>query len=173
MIKKFLYNIRNKYLSVEKARKLGLVIGEDCRFIKVSASTFGSEPYLIEIGNHVTITEGVRFITHDGGVWVLRSSHKNIDFIKPIKVGNNVFIGMNTLILPGVSIGNNTVVGAGTIVTKNLEGNAVYAGVPAKKIKDIDSYENQILKETFDTKGLNKYEKKDYLLRHYQGDTSD
>ena len=57
---------------VKYARSLGVKIGNDVRLISIKSGsgTFGSEPYLVVIGNHVTVTGGVRFVTHDGGVWV-------------------------------------------------------------------------------------------------------
>ena len=56
---------------------------------------------------------------------------------QPIHIGKNVWIGSNATILAGVSIGNGAVIGAGSVVTKDVPENTVYAGVPAKKIKDI------------------------------------
>ncbi|MCA8987873.1 MAG: hypothetical protein KDA78_09550, partial [Planctomycetaceae bacterium] len=86
---------REKY-----ARSLGVRLGKQCRLIGVNSRTFGSEPYLISLGDHVEITDGVRFITHDGAVWVGRDAHPQLDVIKPIQIGNNVFIGMNSILLP-------------------------------------------------------------------------
>lgn len=57
----------------------------------------------------------------------------------PIKIGKNVWLGAGTTVLKGVTIGENTVVGAMSLVTRDLDSNAVYAGVPAKIIKDIES----------------------------------
>ena len=56
-----------------------------------------------------------------------------------MRIGNDVWIGGNVTILPGVTIGNNVVVAAGAVVTKDLEDNALYGGVPARKIKDIEN----------------------------------
>lgn len=73
-------------LSPEKyARYLGVKIGDNCDIQNVS---FGSEPYLIEIGNHVQITSGTKFFTHGAG-WVLRDKYPKIDFFGKIKVGDN------------------------------------------------------------------------------------
>ena len=79
------------------ARSIGVVVGERCRLIDIDSRTFSSEPYLISLGNHVTLTTGVRFITHDGGVWVFRDENPEIDVIAPIKIGNNVFVGNNVI----------------------------------------------------------------------------
>ena len=64
---------------------------------------------MIEIGDNVRITSGVRFVTHDGGVWVLRHKYSelsDIDLFGKIRIGNNVHIGFNAIIMPGVTIGS-------------------------------------------------------------------
>jgi len=63
----------------------------------------------------------------------IRNTKKNI--IKPIKIGNNVLIGVNAFIKEGVTIGNNVIIGANAVVTKDVPSNVIYAGVPAKEIK--------------------------------------
>lgn len=58
---------------------------------------------------------------------------------KPVNIGNDVWIGGNCTILPGVSIGNNVIIAAGSVVTKDIPDNCIVAGIPAKKIRDIGS----------------------------------
>lgn len=129
------------YISpVECARYMGAKIGVNCRILRTSIIT---EPYLVTIGNHVTLT-GVKLITHDGGVWVFRDKHPDIDVFGTIKIGNNVFVGTGTIILPNVIIGDNCVVGAGSIVTKDIPPNSVAVGAPAQVIKSIDEYYDSI-----------------------------
>ena len=106
---------------------------------------WGSESYLIEIGNNVTITQNVVFHTHDGGVYVLREKHPGINIYGKIKIGSNVFIGSNVIILPGVTIEDNVVIGSGSVVTKNVSKNSIVAGVPAKQISTISDYEKKAL----------------------------
>ena len=142
------------------ARALGVSIGSDCRILGMSAGTFGSEPYLVSLGNHVEITSGVRFITHDGGVWTLRDRYPDLDVINPISIGNNVFIGMNAILLPGVEIGDNVVVAAGSVVTSNIEAGTVVGGVPARPISTINEYWERILKKGMMVKGLAPEEKR-------------
>jgi acetyltransferase-like isoleucine patch superfamily enzyme len=142
---------------------IGLNYGERCRFINLKPSTFGSEPYLVTLGSHVTVASGVKFITHDGGVWVFRDKYPRIDVISPIVVGSNVFIGLNCILMPGVYIGDNSVIGAGSVVTGSLLGNAVYAGVPARKIRNLEEYENLIKIKGKDTKGLSYTRKKEFI----------
>lgn len=172
-MKKIIYNLVNRTLDVESARKIGVDIKGDCRFIKVTKATFGSEPYLIKLGEHITIAEGVRFITHDGGVWVFRNEITDIDVIKPISVGNNVFIGMKTIIMPGVNISDNVVIGAGSIVTKDILEAGVYVGSPARKIKELEEYREQSIKNNLKTKTLSAHEKKNYLTGYFYGDDND
>lgn len=86
--------------NAEKLRELGAHVGEGCEIF--DGTKFGSEPYLITIGNNVRITEGVTFLNHDGGVWTLRKMGllEDADIFGQIKVGNNVHIGMNATICP-------------------------------------------------------------------------
>ncbi|WP_404339927.1 acyltransferase [Pseudoalteromonas mariniglutinosa] len=147
---------------VSLLRKLGGKVGHGCRFI--GKIEFGSEPYLIKIGNNVSITSSY-FVNHDGGVWVFRDEYPSIDVVKPINIGDNVFIGSHCIIMPGVTIGSNVVIGAGSVVTKSLDSDAVYAGVPAKKIKSLADYKKTALMNNVDTKGMNC--KKSYLKKYY------
>ena len=66
-----------------------------------------------------------------------------LEFGLPIHIGNDVFIGAGTVINPGVTIGDDVVVGSGSVVTHNLESHAVYAGNPARKIRDITDKEKE------------------------------
>ncbi len=164
-IKSTIYKIC--YGKISYFRYLGGQIGSGCRLIgKVD---FGSEPYLIKIGNSVSITSS-SFVNHDGGVWVFRNEHPDIDVIKPIIIGNNVFIGSGCTILPGVTIGDNVVVGAGSIVTRNIPNNSVYAGVPAKLIKSIADYKQSAITSNTHTKGSNS--KREILLEMYKSQLS-
>lgn len=150
------------------AAKIGVRIGAECRWICPSSHTFGSEPYLITIGDHVTIGEGVRFITHDGGVWVLRSKHPNLDIINPISIGNNVFLGSQVMILPGVTIGENVVIGARAVVTRSIPSNHIAVGVPARVVSTLSDYEKRCITEGIATKQLNRKQKRLFLERHFE-----
>ena len=111
--------------SIAYARKKGVTIGEHCR---IYIKSWGSEPFLIHLGNHVTVTSGVKFITHDGSTCLVYDAQgKRYQRFAPIHVGSNVFIGVN--------IANNVVVGACSLVSKSLPEAGVYVGTPAKKIK--------------------------------------
>src|SRR3954452_3955106 len=103
------------------ARSKGVTIGERCRLI---GCDFGSEPYLVTLGDHVSATS-TSFITHDGGAWVFRDRRPDGDLIAPITVGSNVFFGSGVTVLPGVSIGDDVVVGAGAVVSRDLPSGCV------------------------------------------------
>lgn len=142
------------------ARERGVTIGERCRLLGVGSSTFGSEPYLISLGDHVTVTSNVRFVTHDGGVWVLRDEEPKIDVFGRITVGSNVFIGLSSIILPGVTIGDNVVIGAGSVVNRDIPANSVAAGVPARVVSSLDNYRERSMQRMLLTKGLSPAEKR-------------
>lgn len=114
---------------VKYARHLGVEVGKDCEF--VDNPNWGSEPYLITVGNHVLISGGVTFATHDGATWVLRTKKKYDDTFKfgRITIGDNCFIGHGSIILPSVTIGADSVVAAGSVVTKSIPFGEIW-GVP-------------------------------------------
>ncbi len=159
-----------KYLLIFLSKPLflkyiGIKYGARCRFINLKPNTFGAEPYLITLGEHVTITSGVKFVNHDGGVWVLRDKYPKIDLLDKISIGNNVFIGLNSIIMPGTVVGDNTVIGAGSVVTGVVDANSVYAGVPARKLRTMDEYESTIISRGVETKGLSYHEKRTAILK--------
>lgn len=156
--------------AVKLAREIGVRFTvepgkEKCLILSEPSAMFGSEPYLITIGQHVEITAGVVFITHDGAAWSLRNfdeKYKNLDVFGPIRVGNNVFIGNNAIILPGVTIGDNVVIGAGAVVAKDIPSNSVAAGTPAKVIRSLEEYGERSLEKpgAMETKNLSRHEKR-------------
>lgn len=112
-------------------RRRGIKIGKNCLINNV---TFSTEPYLIEIGDHVAIAAGTDFITHDGAVWCFREEIKNADVFGKIKIGSNVFIGNNCTLLPNTFIGDNCIIGAGSVVRGQFPENSVIVGNPAKVV---------------------------------------
>ena len=147
MIKKIIRNILlGEKASSEKfvahLRKKGVKIGEDVRFYSPSNTLIDdSLPYLLTIGDHVSITHGVIILTHDYSWAVLKKLDGSVlGAQSAVKIGNNVFIGMNAVITRGVTVGDNVIIGAGSVVTKDCESNGVYAGNPAKRIMSIEEY---------------------------------
>jgi len=118
---------------------LGLRVSNNVKIFK--NVDFGSEPFLINIGKFSVITSGCRFITHDGSYSVVRNLDKSSnEYFNTIVIGDNVFIGLNSIILPGVKIGNNVIIGAGSVVTKSIPDNSVVAGNPAKILTSINEF---------------------------------
>lgn len=137
-------NIYQKsYIEICKSR--GLKVGKNVIFI--DTPDFGSEPYLIQIGDRTKITAGCRFINHDGAMYVIRSMEKYADArnFGRIKIGENCFVGNNCTFLPGSQMGNNCILGAGSVLNSSMPDNSVYAGVPAKFICTIEEYGDKAL----------------------------
>lgn len=155
----------NKKLAILKER--GLTIGEGCEIL--NGYEFGSEPYLVTIGNNVRITGGVRITTHDGGCWVLRNMHpelKDCDRFGRVVIGDNCHIGMNAVIMPGVTIGRNCIVGACAVVTHDIPDNTVVAGVPARPICTVQEYRDKHMDDFLMTKHMGFEKKRAYIEAH-------
>ncbi|WP_176461233.1 acyltransferase [Lutibacter agarilyticus] len=122
---------------MNKLRKQGAIIGKNVQI--VDKGSFLYEPWcaeLIEIQDEVVIAAGVRLVNHD-------SSYANIFGKLPTKYGkiiieSNVYIGVNSIILPGVRIGESSLIGAGTIINKSIPPRSVVVGSPCKIIGTID-----------------------------------
>ena len=158
-----------RYSHVDIARKMGVKVGTGCSILSNPYTCFSTEPYLVEIGDYVRITAGVRFHTHDGAVWVLRNLYNlpKIDMFGKIKVGNNVFIGTESIILPNVEIGDNVIIGSGAIVTKNIPNEEVWGGCPARKLCSIEEFYEKHRDDFLETCGKTEEEKRHVILRHY------
>lgn len=139
----WLVQLRDRWL-LRSYVQAGLKLGAQVRVI--GKPDFGSEPYLVEIGDHVTISSRVSFITHDGATWVFRHrpEFRGRQRFGRIRIGNNCFIGERAIILLGVAIGDNCVVGAGSVVTRSVPANSVVAGVPARFISTYDDYVRRV-----------------------------
>lgn len=141
------YYFKNIYFQiildgVSYARKSGVKVGNECRIL---TNKFGSEPWLISIGNKVTITNGVTFLTHDGAAWLINDEKGRRYSFRKILIGSNVFVGVNTIIMPGVIIEDNVIVAAGSVVTKSISSGKIVGGNPAKIIGDFDEYRKKSL----------------------------
>jgi len=150
--------------SIYAARSVGVKVGEGCRLYSLS---FGGEPWLVSIGDRVTITGGVQFVTHDGATWLLQDGKGRRYRYAPIEIGSDVFIGTNSIILPGVRIGNRVIVGAGSVVNRSIPDNCVVAGVPANFIRTFDEFERRGLEEFYsdaDMQGETRRERVDSIV---------
>lgn len=133
-IKEILYRIRGEY-TTEKLIKMGLNVGKNFKRLN-GVILDPSHCWLITIGNNVTMAPRVHILAHDA------STKTFLDYTKIgcVNIGDNVFIGAESVILPGITIGNNVIIGANSTVTHNIPDNSVVVGSPAKVIFSLDEY---------------------------------
>ena len=175
MLKKILVRLefyfanRSQPAKVEYLRKQGAKIGEGTR-LNCRTSAFSTEPYLIEVGAMSYFAAGVQLFTHDGGVMVLNNlgffGEKQMDKMGRIKIGDNVYIGTNAMVLPDVTIGDNCIIGAGAIVTKSIPSGSVAVGVPAKVICSVEDYGERAKSRIYPTMNMPFLEKKKFLMEN-------
>lgn len=136
-------------------RMLGVNIPKDYRennhgFIHPTAQFDGNDFSLISIGKNTTISANVVILTHDYSITKalkVVGVEESARFLKPVSIGKNSFIGMNTIILPGKKIGDNVIVGAGSVVTKDIPDNVVAAGNPVRIVSSIFDWANKHIEE--------------------------
>jgi acetyltransferase-like isoleucine patch superfamily enzyme len=167
MLRRAYFKILSRFYPQTFLKKVGVKIGKGTRVMGSLYRIFSEEAYLITIGENCLLSSEVTLLTHDGSVDVFRREFPRADRIKPIVIGDNVFIGHRSIIMPGVTIGSNVVIGAGSVVNKDVPSDCVYAGVPAKFIKTIGEYKEKIVSEMLETKHLNEEDKRAFLINHY------
>lgn len=140
MYDKFRKRFYNEYTVAEYFRTKGVQIGDNCRIL---IHNFGSEPYLVKIGNNCVIAPGVSFLTHDGSASLFRKEIPDLNVFGKIEIKDNCFIGARAILLYNVTIGPNAIVGAGAVVTKDVPPNTVVAGMPAKVVCSLDEYKQK------------------------------
>lgn len=133
-LKRLLFRLRADF-TTEQLIEMGLRVGSG--FKRMHGTILDpSHCWLITIGDNVTMAPRVHILAHDAST----CHHLGYARIGRVDIGNNVFIGADTVVLPGVSIGDNSVIGANSTVSKNIPANVVAAGNPAKVISSIDDY---------------------------------
>lgn len=154
---------------IDDAIKNGLKVGARVDF--VSVPNFGSEPYLISIGDDTTISFDCAFVTHDAATRVIRhlpDGNPETGYFGPIVIGKNCFIGCRSTILANVRIGNNAIIGAGSVVNRDIPDNVVAAGVPCKVICTLDEYRAKHERDFMYMNSLPHKDKKEYLLNLFK-----
>ena len=135
---------------VEYLNKKGVKIGKGTYFFGPATTEVDIQrPWMLSIGEYCKITNGVKILCHDYSRSVLRRVYGEvIGEAKETIIGDNVFIGVNSIILMGSNIGNNVIIGAGSVVSGNVPSNVVIAGNPARIIRTLEEHYEIRNKET-------------------------
>lgn len=133
-IKELLHRLRGE-VTTEKLVAMGMTVGKDFKRLQ-GVILDPSHCWLITIGNNVTMAPRVHILCHDASTKEFLGYTK----IGRVDIGNNVFIGADTVVLPGVTIGDNVVIGANSTVTRDIPAGSVAAGAPARVICTLEEY---------------------------------
>ncbi len=141
-IKKILLRLVAKIKYMNYKRRLnqniakGLKLGKNVT-IMPNASIDDTYPYLISIGDNCSLSNGVIILAHDATTFKFTGGYTRI---AKVEIKDNVYIGQNAIILPGVTIGPNVLVAAGSLVNKDIPPNSCVAGVPARVYSKFDEF---------------------------------
>ena len=136
-LKEVLYRLRGEY-TTEKLISMGMKVGKN--FGRLNGVILDpSHCWLIEIGDNVTLAPRVHILCHDAST----KTFLNYTKIGRVTIGDNVFIGAESVVLPGVTIGSNVIVGANSTVTHDVPEGTVVAGSPARVICTLEEYLNK------------------------------
>lgn len=134
MIKELIYRFRGEY-TTEKRISMGMTVGKN--FGRLNGVILDpSHCWLIEIGDNVTLAPRVHILCHDAST----KQFLNYTKIGRVTIGNNVFIGAESVVLPGVTIGSNVIIGANSTVTHDIPDNTVAVGSPAQILCSLEEY---------------------------------
>lgn len=131
MIAQFLSIVKGQ--TIKQLRKKGAIIGEDVNLLNAVIDV--NTACLIEIGSHVTITNATIY-AHDASTKI----HLGYTKIAKTTIGDYVFIGAGSIILPGVLVGSNVIIGAGSVVRNDIPNNSVVIGNPASVVCTVEEY---------------------------------
>lgn len=137
IMKELLYRLRGDF-STEKLISMGMTVGENFNRLHGVILDPG-HCWLITIGDNVTMAPRVHILCHDAST----KQFLNYTKIGRVTIGNNVFIGAESVVLPGITIGDNVIIGANSTVTHDIPTNSVAVGSPARVISTLEEYLNK------------------------------
>ena len=132
--------VTSPYKRANWLRKRAYHVGNNVLLVTTS---FGGEPYLLNIGDNVTVALDAKFVTHDASVFHVKRAigyNRYLDKVGPITLRNNCFVGAYSVLLPNTSVGENSILAAGSVLTKHIPDNEVWGGNPAKYIMTTEEY---------------------------------
>lgn len=133
-LKEIVYRLRGQ-VTTEELIQRGLTVGKNFKRLN-DVIIDDSHSWLISIGNDVTLAPRVHILAHDAST----KNYLGYTRIGLVDIGNNVFIGAGSIILPGVHIGDNVVIGAGSVVANDIPANSVAVGNPARVVSEISEF---------------------------------
>ncbi len=142
-IKKLIFpNTYSSDAYINYLKKMGVKVGKNCHvFEPDTVSLDCARPYLLELGDNVVITKGVTVLTHDYSHTVIRKKYgMQYGDAKDVKIGNNVFLGRDSIVLMGTTIGDNVIVAAKSVVRGKIPSDVVVAGNPATVVCTIEEF---------------------------------
>lgn len=133
-LKELVFRLRGEH-TLEKLQQAGLTCGKNFN-PQAGFNLDYSHCWLITIGDDVTFGPRVQVLAHDASMYGALGYTK----IAPVTIGNRVFIGAGSIVMPGVAIGDDAIIGAGSVVTRDVPAGKVYAGNPAREICDTAAF---------------------------------
>lgn len=133
-LKELIYRLRGEY-TTEKLISMGMTVGKNFKR-RNGVILDPAHCWLIEIGDNVTMAPRVHILCHDAST----KQFLNYTKIGRVTIGDNVFIGAESVVLPGVTIGNNVIIGANSTVAHDIPANSVAVGSPARVICTLEEY---------------------------------
>ena len=133
-LKELIYRLRGEF-TTEKLISMGMTVGKNFKRLNGVILDPG-HCWLIEIGDNVTMAPRVHILCHDAST----KQHLGFTKIGRVTIGDNVFIGAESVVLPGVTIGSNVVIGANSTVTHDIPENSVAVGSPARVVCTLEEY---------------------------------
>ena len=140
------------YKRADWLRKRAYHVGNNVLLVTTS---FGGEPYLLNIEDNVTVALDAKFVTHDASVFHVRryaDYECYLDKVGPITLKENCFVGAYSILLPNTSVGKNSILAAGSVLTKNIPDNEVWGGNPARFIMTTDEYARKTIEKNVQMK---------------------